>query len=281
METCEFAKRVIAEDLGRGDLFEKCAFENCAALSSADRRAIVKTKSEGIFAGLPYAEAIAKELGVRLAAKVADGEAIKKGDVLLELTGNAARLLQIERALLNTLQHASGIATNARAYAKELAGGKTAVLDTRKTRPLLREFEKYAARIGGAKNHRLGLDDCLMIKDTHWAAIGAENLAAFVRTARRAIPWTSQIEVECETIAQVREAFAAGAEIVMCDNMSADQVREVVALRNEIAPSAKIEASGNITLENIAKYAAAGVDAISAGAIIHHAVFLDFSMKMI
>jgi nicotinate-nucleotide pyrophosphorylase (carboxylating) len=162
-------------------------------------------------------------------------------------------------------------------YAKLIEGSGVVLLDTRKTRPQLRDFEKYASRVGGAINHRLGLDDCLMLKDTHLRTI--DNLEEFVKKARKRISWVTKIEIECETFDQVKEAMHAGGDIIMCDNMTIEQIKEVVAFRNENYPHILLEASGNINLETIRSYASTGVDAISSGSIIHQATWLDFSMK--
>ena len=175
------------------------------------------------------------------------------------------------------LQHASGIATMANKYAKLIEGTGVVLLDTRKTRPQLRDFEKYASRVGGAINHRLGLDDCLMLKDTHLKTI--DNLEEFIKKARKRISWVTKIEIECETFEQVKEAMHAGGDIIMCDNMNTAQIKEVVAFRNTNYPYILLEASGNINLDTIKEYATTGVDAISSGSIIHQATWLDFSMK--
>jgi nicotinate-nucleotide pyrophosphorylase (carboxylating) len=175
------------------------------------------------------------------------------------------------------LQHASGIATMANQYAKLMEGTGVVLLDTRKTRPQLRDFEKYASRVGGAINHRLGLDDCLMLKDTHLRTI--DNLKEFVKKARKRISWVTKIEIECETFEQVQEAMDAGADIIMCDNMTPEQIKDVVKFRDEAYPHILLEASGNIDLNTIRSYALSGVDAISSGSIIHQATWLDFSMK--
>ena len=267
----DFVHRLLSEDIGRGDLFARCKTPKYA-------QAIVKTKSDGIFAGEYYAKAIAKEMNLDLELLIKDGDVIRQGDVLLNLSGSDIVLLQTERSLLNLLQHASGIATNTRRYADKLIGSGLTLLDTRKTRALLRRLEKYATRVGGAVNHRFGLDDCLMIKDTHLATI--DSLPQFVAQARKCIPWTATIEIECETLDDAKAAFEAGADIVMCDNMSIEMITQVVKLKNAISPATKIEASGNITLENIDSYKHTGIDAISTGSLIHHAVWLDFSMKI-
>ena len=268
----DFVHAVMSEDIGRGDLFARCQ-------APQTRRAVVKTKSDGIFAGTPYAQALADVCRLTLIMQVQDGDRLTAGQSLLSIEGDDVTILQAERTLLNLLQHASGIASHTRAYADRLEGSGVMLLDTRKTRPLLRRLEKYATRIGGAVNHRMGLDDCLMIKDTHLAAI--EDLSDFVRHARSQIPFTATIEVECERIETAQAALEAGADIIMCDNMQLETVKEVVALRAAIAPKAKIEASGNITLENIDRYKDVGIDAVSTGSLIHQAVWLDFSMKMV
>jgi nicotinate-nucleotide pyrophosphorylase (carboxylating) len=151
-------------------------------------------------------------------------------------------------------------------------------LDTRKTRPLLRVFEKYATRCGGAVNHRMGLDDSLMIKDTHLKTI--KDLPLYIKKARTQIPFTAKIEIEAETLIIAKEAMQAGADIVMCDNMSPAHVAEVVAFRDENFKHILLEASGNISLETIESYAKCGVDAISSGSLIHQANWIDLSMKV-
>jgi nicotinate-nucleotide pyrophosphorylase (carboxylating) len=268
----EFARKVLAEDLGRGDLF--------ARVGGVSRRAVGKivAKSDGILAGEPYAEAIARYLGLEISWKKRDGEAFGPGDLIARVYGDAVALLQAERSILNTILHASSVATKAKEFA-DLAGGKLRVLDTRKTRPFLREFEKYAARVGGVTNHRYGLDDALMLKDTHLAILGDE-FEAFMERARTAIPFTAKIEVECESFDMAKRAMEAGADIVMCDNMEIDEIRRVVELRDARYPHVLLEASGNITPQNIARYIDLGIDAISSGAIVHQATWPDISMKI-
>lgn len=268
----EFVRAALNEDIGRGDLFARCKAPESA-------KAIVRSKCEGIFAGAPYAAALAGESGLRLNLLVKDGEAIASNQTLIELEGEDISLLQAERTLLNILQHASGVATQTRRFVDRLAGSGITLLDARKTRPLLRSLEKYAVRVGGAVNHRFGLDDCLMIKDTHLATIG--DLKAFAINARRHIPWTAAIDIECENIETAKIALEAKADIIMCDNMNIADIAQVAALRDELSPSTKIEASGNITLDNIDRYKALKIDAISSGSLAHHAVWLDFSMKFI
>jgi nicotinate-nucleotide pyrophosphorylase (carboxylating) len=268
----EFVKEVLLEDIGRGDLFGRVAPKREAI-------AHIVAKSEGIVAGQPYLEALAKFCNLRLYWFKRDGETFAPKEVLLKIEGDAADLLAAERTLLNMLLHASSIATQVRPYVKALEGTGVLLLDTRKTRPMLRNFEKYAVRIGGAVNHRMGLDDALMLKDTHLSLI--DDLDAFVEEARRQIPFTTKIEIECETVEMAKKAMRAGADIIMCDNMPPEAIAEVVAFRKAEYPGVLIEASGNITIDNIRNMAATGVDAISSGAIIHQSRWIDLSMKIV
>ena len=265
----EFLKDVLSEDIGRGDL--------ARSLIKKNANARVIAKSEGVVAGIEYIKHFSSIVDVKFDFNFEDGSEYKKGDVIFEVYGNGADLLSIERSMLNILQHASGIASNAREFVKKTRG-KLKILDTRKTRPLLRVFEKYAARCGGVTNHRLGLDDCLMLKDTHLALF--KSVTEAINSARENIPFTTKIEVECETFEMAVEAMKAGAEIVMCDNMDFETIKKVVDFKNKNYPQTLIEASGNVTLENIENYIQTGVDAISSGAIIHQATFKDFSMKI-
>jgi nicotinate-nucleotide pyrophosphorylase (carboxylating) len=266
----KFVKAAILEDNGRGDLFFDIA-------PKGRFTARVIAKSDGILAGVKYARVVARSEKFDCKFLKRDADVLKKGDVIAELEGKASILLSSERTFLNMLQHASGIATMANKYAQLMEGTNVVLLDTRKTRPQLRDFEKYASRVGGAINHRLGLDDCLMLKDTHLKTI--VDLKEFVKTARKRISWVTKIEIECETFTQVQEAMEAGADIIMCDNMTPDEIRNVVKYRDETHPHVLLEASGNISLETISMYAKTGVDAISSGSIIHQATWLDFSMK--
>ncbi|MCI0500190.1 MAG: carboxylating nicotinate-nucleotide diphosphorylase [Epsilonproteobacteria bacterium] len=270
MDIRKFVKNAILEDNGRGDLFFDIA-------PKGRFKARVIAKDNGILAGVKYAKVLARTEKFDCTFKLHDGDIVQKGDIIAELEGKASILLSSERTFLNILQHASGIATNASIYAKLLEGSNVVLLDTRKTRPGLRDFEKYASRIGGAINHRLGLDDCLMLKDTHLKTI--TDLKEFVKIARKRISWVTKIEIECETFEQVKEAMDAGGDIIMCDNMAPEQIRIVADYRDKNYPHVLLEASGNITAETISGYINSGVNAISSGSIIHQAVWLDFSMK--
>lgn len=266
----KFVKNAIIEDNGRGDLFFDVAPKGRFV-------AKVISKDDGIISGIKYAKVLARTENFYCKFFKRDGEQIKKGEVIAEVKGKASILLSSERTFLNILQHSSGIATQVNKYAKKIKKYDVVLLDTRKTRPQLRDFEKYSSRIGGAINHRLGLDDCLMLKDTHLKTIS--NLKEFMKKARKRISWVTKIEIECENMKQVQKAMDAGADIIMCDNMKLTQIKEVVTFRNEKYSHILLEASGNITLDNIEEFAKTGVDAISSGSIIHQATWLDFSMK--
>ena len=266
----EFLKEVLKEDIGRGDLAREL-------IDGGIGRAFVVAKEGGILSGVKYIEDLEMIADLQFDFLKSDGCKIEKGDIICEIEGDSRDILSCERTILNILQHSSGIATNANRFVKK-AKNRIKVLDTRKTRPLLREFEKYSAKVGGVTNHRLGLDDCLMLKDTHLALFS--SITEAVKIAREKIPFTTKIEIECETFEQAKEAMNCGVEIVMCDNMDRDTIKKVVEFRDINKFATLIEASGNITLETIEEYAELGVDAVSSGTIIHQATFLDFSMKM-
>ena len=271
MRIKEIVREAILEDIGRGDLF---------ALVSDHRvvEAKVIAKEDGILSGKIYV----KELGIMEHIEIEflkyDGNEIKKGDIICYVRGEVERVLMYERVILNILQHCSGISTNTAEFMKLTKGYDIKLLDTRKTRPGLRIMEKYAVRCGGGTNHRFGLDDCLMLKDTHLAAIN--DLDLFIKRARKRIPYTAKIEVECESIEAAKEAMSAGSDLVMCDNMKPQEIKQVVQFRDKNFKHVLLEASGNITKDNLIEYAKTGIDAISSGSLIHKAVWLDFSMRI-
>jgi nicotinate-nucleotide pyrophosphorylase (carboxylating) len=266
-----FLKALVAEDVGRGDLFSRISV-------AKPIRAYIIAKSDGVFAGQEYVNTFAKMYDLELEWKVNDGETFTKGEKLLFISGNSKTILSLERSILDMVLHASSIATLTAQYVNAIKDTGVKLLDTRKTRPLLREFEKYAVRCGGGINHRMGLDDCLMLKDTHLQTI--DDLDTFMTEVRQKIPFTSKVEIECESLEMVKKAMKAGADIVMCDNMTITETKEVVAYRNENYPHILLEASGNVTLETIEEIATTGVDAISSGSVIHQANWIDLSMKV-
>ncbi len=203
-----------------------------------------------------------------------DGDAVKNGQLLATVRGDIRVLLSGERVALNYLQRMSGIATYTHEIAGLLAGSRTTLLDTRKTTPNCRIFEKYAVRVGGGSNHRYNLSDGVLLKDNHIGAAG--SITEAVRMAKAYAPFVRKIEIETETLEQVREAVEAGADIIMLDNMTTEEMREAIAL---IDGRAETECSGNVTRENIARIIDLGVDYVSSGALTHSAPILDISMK--
>lgn len=233
-------------------------------------------KEDGIIAGLCVFERVFKLLdaAVEVDFKVQDGDSVKAGQLMAVVTGDIRMLLSGERTALNYLQRMSGIATYTNKVVQLLAGTQTTLLDTRKTTPCMRIFEKYAVTVGGGCNHRYNLSDGVLLKDNHIDAAG--GVCEAVLAAKAYAPFVRKIEVETETIEEVQEALEAGADIIMLDNMSMEQMAEAVKL---IDGRAATECSGNITKENIAKITAIGVDYVSSGALTHSAPILDISLK--
>lgn len=233
-------------------------------------------KADGVIAGLSvFARAFTlldEEVQVHFTVK--DGDTVHKGQKLADVTGSMRSILSAERVGLNYLQRMSGIATYTRQIAKLLEGSRIKLVDTRKTTPNMRIFEKYAVTVGGGGNHRYNLSDGILLKDNHIGAAGGVKRA--IAMAKAYAPFVRKIEVETETLDMVREAVEAGADIIMLDNMSHDMMKEAVAI---IAGRAETECSGNVTKENIAALADIGVDYISSGALTHSAPILDLSLK--
>jgi nicotinate-nucleotide pyrophosphorylase (carboxylating) len=237
----------------------------------------LKAKEAMLLAGIEVAARVFSLLDqkIRFTPHFADGQLLKNGAVIADIEGDAASLLQGERVALNLLQRMSGVATLTARYVHAVQGTKARVVDTRKTTPGLRLLEKYAVRVGGGINHRTGLYDGVLIKENHIAAAG--GITAAILRARAYIPHTLRVEVEVETLEQVREALAAGADIIMLDNMGLPAMGEAVAL---IAGKALVEASGGVNLESIRQIAETGVDIISVGALTHSARAMDISMLL-
>lgn len=265
-------ERWLDEDIQEGDL-------STMGLIPADKRAPawIIAKEEGIVAGLPLVELVFKSLDPQMEIhfKKQDGEKIKRGEVLMDLYGQVTSLLAGERLALNLLQRLSGIATLTNRYVERVKGLNVRIVDTRKTTPGLRGLEKYAVRQGGGHNHRFGLYDAVMIKDNHIKAAGSIGYA--VTRLREQLPHTVTIEVEVETLAQVKEALEAKADIIMLDNMSLEEMKEAVKLING---QALVEASGGVNLDNVRQIAETGVDIISVGALTHSVHNLDISMDI-
>lgn len=233
-------------------------------------------KQDGIICGLPVFERTFKILddGVCIEFFKAEGERVKRGETVAKIRGDMRVILSGERTALNFLQRMSGIATYTAQTVKLLEGGKTKLLDTRKTTPNMRIFEKYAVKTGGGCNHRYNLSDGILLKDNHIGAAGGIEKA--VQMAKEYAPFVRKIEVEVENLEMCRQAVEAGADIIMLDNMSVEEMKKAVAL---IDGRAQTECSGNVTRENIQDIKAAGVDFISSGALTHSAPILDLSLK--
>jgi nicotinate-nucleotide pyrophosphorylase (carboxylating) len=266
----EFVQRVLAEDLGKGgDVTSNATID-------ADERftAEMKCRQAIVVAGLDLAAAFFRALDAKIEIEqpVKDGDRAEHGTVLMRLAGNARAMLTAERPALNTLQHLSGIATLTRQYVDAIAGTGTILLDTRKTLPGLRVLEKYATRMGGAENHRMRLDDGMLIKDNHVAVSG--GVAEAVRRAKAANTGL-QVQVEVDRIEQIEPALAAGADRLLLDNMDPAKLREAVKLVGGRVP---LEASGGVTLETIRFLAETGVDFISVGRITQSAPAVDIGL---
>lgn len=233
-------------------------------------------KEDGIIAGLDVYARVFQMLDEKteIDFKCKDGDEVKKGELMATLTGDIRVLLSGERVALNYLQRMSGIATYTRQVAKLLEGSKVTLLDTRKTTPNCRVFEKYAVRVGGGCNHRYNLSDGVLLKDNHIGAAGSITKA--ITMAKEYAQFVRKIEIEVETLEQVKEAVEAGADIIMLDNMTPEVMKQAVEL---IDGRAQTECSGNITKENIARIREIGVDFVSSGALTHSAPILDISMK--
>ena len=233
-------------------------------------------KEDGVIAGLDIYARVFTILDEKteIDFHCKDGDEVKKGELMATVTGDIRVLLSGERVALNYLQRMSGIATYTRQVAKLLEGSKVTLLDTRKTTPNCRVFEKYAVRVGGGCNHRYNLSDGVLLKDNHIGAAGSVTKA--IQMAKAYAPFVRKIEIEVETLEQVKEAVEAGADIIMLDNMTPEMMKQAVELING---RAQTECSGNITKENIQKIREIGVDFVSSGALTHSAPILDISMK--
>lgn len=262
----------IEEDIATGDV-------TTDSIIPARSRAVaeMKMKADGVISGLDIARRVYErfEKDIVWDAKVKDGDAVKKGDIILRIEASYRCLLLGERLSLNILQRMSGIATETARYVKELAGTHTQLLDTRKTAPGLRVLDKLAVKQGGGTNHRMGLYDMVMIKDNHIKVAG--DITHAVEAVRKNIPAGIKVEVETTNLDEVREALAAHADIIMLDNMNNQDMAEAVKI---IAGKAKTEASGNMSIPRLKEVAATGVDYISVGALTHSVTALDISMNI-
>jgi nicotinate-nucleotide pyrophosphorylase (carboxylating) len=265
----------LQEDLGRGDITTQSVVKRS---QSAKGRFIAKEAM--VVCGLEAAEYVFSTLDSQqqLEAFVSDGDEVESGKVIARAAGFADVLLSGERLALNLLQRLSGIATLTRAFVRAVEGTEARIVDTRKTTPGLRMLEKYAVLTGGGRNHRFGLDDGVLIKDNHIALSGGVGTA--VERARRAVGHLHKIEVEVQTGRELREAVESGADIIMLDNRTPEETRQLVGVARELDPRVLLESSGGITLDNVRAYAEAGVDLVSVGALTHSARAVDISFKI-
>ena len=266
----------LAEDIGRGDI-------TTTATVPAETRGVGRflAKENLVICGLDVAEAVFFQLdpdSSEIETTFREGDEIEEGTVFATLKGYADVLLVGERTALNLIQRMSGIATLTRSYVKAIEGTKAVIVDTRKTTPGLRMLEKYAVTVGGGKNHRMGLDDGVLIKDNHIALAG--GITEAVRAAKNSVGHLHKIEVEITNWAQLREAIDAGAEIVMLDNQTPEEAAKLVQMARDMNPSVLIEASGGMDLDRVRSFADAGVDLISVGRLTHSARAVDISFKI-
>jgi nicotinate-nucleotide pyrophosphorylase (carboxylating) len=265
--------RALAEDVGLGDVTTAATVK-----PDARGRARISVKEdEMVFCGGPLIAPILERCGAlaRIGKLSAEGATLRRGEVAVEIEGLLAGLLVGERTALNFLQLMSGIATKTAQFVRAVAGTRARIVDTRKTHPGLRAIEKYAVRVGGGFNHRFGLDSGVLIKDNHISAAGSVEVA--IKLARQAAPHTLRLEVECENLAQLEQAIAAGADVVLLDNMSLEDVRRAGQIA---AGRVLLEVSGNVTLATVGEIARTGVDLISVGELTHSVKAADLSMRI-
>ncbi len=267
MTTARLIRAALAEDIGSGDVTSRLTIPR-----ECRTRACLVARTNGVLAGIDVCRQVFLTLdcSIRFTSRLKDGARFYKGQVLAEVRGRARSILTAERTALNFIQRLSGIASTTSRFVDEVRGTKTIILDTRKTTPGWRALEKYAVRCGGGTNHRAGLYDMILIKDNHIAAAGSITTAV-ERCRRGPLP----LEVETQTLADVREALAAGATRILLDNMTAAQMKKAVALARG---KAKLEASGGVRLRNVRRVAQTGVDYISVGAITHSAPAADIAL---
>ena len=267
----QFIRLALQEDINSEDVTTNAVMPE-AKMGEVD----LICKEDGVIAGLPIFERVFLLLDpkTQVVFHVKDGDTVKNGQLLATVKGDIRVLLSGERTALNYLQRMSGIATYTRSVAKLLEGTNTTLLDTRKTTPCMRIFEKYAVKVGGGSNHRYNLSDGVLLKDNHIDAAGGVKEA--IEAAKAYAPFVRKIEVETETLDMVREAVEAGADIIMLDNMTTEQMKEALCI---IDGRAATECSGNITKENIKKITDLGIDYVSSGALTHSAPILDVSLK--
>lgn len=268
----------LLEDVGQGDI------TTAATIPTTHRsKAVLLAKSDGVIAGLRVARLMLSSWREPLTfiSRKSDGEHVDAGEVISEISGKTAHLLMLERTLLNLLQRMSGIATKTAAFVKAVQGTNARILDTRKTAPALRYFDKEAVKLGGGTNHRFGLYDMILIKDNHIDAAGGIGVAIErTRAYLKRKSLKAKLEVEVRTLDELREAVAHAPHFILIDNFSVSELRTAVRLARDLNPSIKLEASGGVTLKTVRKIAETGVDFISVGELTHSVAAMDISMKI-
>lgn len=267
----DIIKRALEEDIGNGDITTLATVDE-----DKQTEGFFIAKEEGIICGLPVLRRVFEmiDTAVKLEYNISEGDLVKKGDLIAKISGSAQNILTGERVALNFLQRLSGIATQTRNAVQQVAGTKAIITDTRKTTPGLRGIEKYAVRIGGGSNHRFNLADGILIKDNHISAAGGIGKA--IAKTRKAASHMLKIEVEAENFSQIEEALQSGADIIMLDNMSIEDMTKAVGM---IGGKALVEASGNMGDRDLRKVALTGVDIISIGALTHSIRAMDISLR--
>ena len=266
-------RAALIEDLGRaGDITSQAVIP-----ATKQASAVIVARKSGVLCGIAFAETAFRlvEPELKISTHKQDGDALREGDVIARISGPARGLLSSERVALNYLCHLSGIASLTAKFVSEISHTKARIADTRKTTPGLRAFQKYAVHCGGGMNHRFGLDDAVLIKDNHIAVAG--GVVPALRAAKAAVGHLVKIEIEVDTLAQLSEVIAEGADVVLLDNMSHDQLRQAAVL---VGGKMLCEASGNVNLSNVRAIAETGMDIISSGALTHSAPNLDLGLDI-
>lgn len=275
-QTEKLIETALAEDLGRGDITSEILIP-----ADLQGKSYIQAKSAGIVAGTQIAVRAFKKVDPLLKVEILikDGNRVKPKDIIMTVSGNVRSILKTERTALNFLQHLSGVATMTAQYVAKVTGTRAVISETRKTTPGLRALEKYAVRMGGGRNHRLDLADAILIKDNHFLALKALGMSykEIVAKAKQNAPEGKIVEAEATTVSEATEAMEGGADIVMLDNMSIENMRQAVA---KLGGRVKLEASGGVNLENVKAIAETGVDIISIGALTHSVKALDLSLEL-